>query len=148
MFLCIYLYLFLIWPTSFVCLLSPSLYMFCGPLCSASVVIYKALCFDVAQGRMNGASNENRTHSCKFASLAHLCLFYVFQPILSAHLCICSVVPSVLYLCLFYLFQPILSAHLCICLLSLRLTFWIADWLFLYRFTSENSNFWPPIDRT
>ena len=34
------------------------------------VVIYKALCFDVAQGRMNGAPNETRTHSCRFASLA------------------------------------------------------------------------------
>ena len=31
-----------------------------------SIVIYKALCFDVAQGRMN----ETRTHSCRFASLA------------------------------------------------------------------------------
>ena len=27
-------------------------------------VIYKALCFDVAQSRMNGAPNETRTHSC------------------------------------------------------------------------------------
>ena len=34
------------------------------------IVIYKALCFDVAQGRMNWAPNENRTHSCRFASLA------------------------------------------------------------------------------
>ena len=34
------------------------------------VVIYKALCFDVTQGRMNGAPNETRTHSCRFASLA------------------------------------------------------------------------------
>ena len=33
------------------------------------IVIYKALCFDVAQGRMNGAPNETRTHSCRFASL-------------------------------------------------------------------------------
>ena len=33
-------------------------------------VIYKALCFDVAQGLMNGAPNETRTHSCRFASLA------------------------------------------------------------------------------
>ena len=33
-------------------------------------VIYKALCFDVAQGRMNGAPNETRTHLCRFASLA------------------------------------------------------------------------------
>ena len=33
-------------------------------------VIYKALCFDVAQGRINGAPNETRTHSCRFASLA------------------------------------------------------------------------------
>ena len=34
------------------------------------IVIYKALSFDVAQGRMNGAPNETRTHSCRFASLA------------------------------------------------------------------------------
>ncbi len=32
-----------------------------------SIVIYKALCFDVAQGRMNGAPNETQTHSCRFA---------------------------------------------------------------------------------
>ena len=35
-----------------------------------SIVIYKALCFEVAQGRMNGARNETQTHSCRFASLA------------------------------------------------------------------------------
>ena len=34
------------------------------------LLIYKALCFDVAQGRMNGAPNETRTHSCRFASPA------------------------------------------------------------------------------
>ena len=34
------------------------------------IVIYEALCFDVAQGRMNGVPNETRTHSCRFASLA------------------------------------------------------------------------------
>ena len=34
-----------------------------------NIVIYKALCFDVAQGRMNGGPNETRTHSCRFASL-------------------------------------------------------------------------------
>ena len=28
------------------------------------MVIYEALCFVVAQGRMNGAPNETRTHSC------------------------------------------------------------------------------------
>ena len=33
---------------------------------TSSIVIYKALCFDVAQGRMNWAPNENRTHSCRF----------------------------------------------------------------------------------
>ena len=33
-----------------------------------AVVIYEALCFDVAQGQMNGAPNETRTHSCRFAS--------------------------------------------------------------------------------
>ena len=32
-------------------------------------LIYKALCFDVAQGQMNRAPNETRTHSCRFASL-------------------------------------------------------------------------------
>ena len=32
------------------------------------VVIYVALCFDVAQGQMNGAPIETRTHSCRFAS--------------------------------------------------------------------------------
>ena len=32
-------------------------------------VIYEALCFDVAQGRMNVAPNETRTHLCRFASL-------------------------------------------------------------------------------
>ena len=31
-------------------------------------VIYKALCFDVAQGRMNGAPNETRTWSVLFYS--------------------------------------------------------------------------------
>ena len=34
------------------------------------ILIYKALCFDMAQGRMNGAPIETRTHSCRFASLA------------------------------------------------------------------------------
>ena len=33
-------------------------------------VIYKAFWFDVAQGRMNGAPNEIRTHSRRFTSLA------------------------------------------------------------------------------
>ena len=32
------------------------------------MVIYEDLCFDVAQGRMNGVPNETRTHSCRFAS--------------------------------------------------------------------------------
>ena len=35
----------------------------------ASVVIYEGLYFDLAQGQMNGAPNETRTHSCRFASL-------------------------------------------------------------------------------
>ena len=35
-----------------------------------SVVIYEALCFDVAQSQMNGAPNETRTHSGRFASQA------------------------------------------------------------------------------
>ena len=37
---------------------------------AGEVVIYKAICFDVAEGRMNGAPNETRTHWCRFASLA------------------------------------------------------------------------------
>ena len=32
------------------------------------IVIYEGLCFDLAQGRMNGVSNEIRTHSCRFAN--------------------------------------------------------------------------------
>ena len=42
----------------------------CYVPCWLRVVIYKALCFDVGQGRMNGAPNETRTHSCRFARLA------------------------------------------------------------------------------
>ena len=34
------------------------------------IVIYEALYFDVAQGRLNGAPSETRTHSCRFASQA------------------------------------------------------------------------------
>ena len=33
-------------------------------------VLYEALCFDVAQGRINGALNKTRTHSCRFTSIA------------------------------------------------------------------------------
>ena len=33
------------------------------------VVINEGLYFDLAQGQMNGAPNETRTHSCRFASL-------------------------------------------------------------------------------
>ena len=40
-----------------------------GAPVEGGIVIYKALCFDVAQDRMNGAPNETRTHSCRFASL-------------------------------------------------------------------------------
>ena len=32
--------------------------------------IYKALCFDVAQGRMNGVPSETRSYLYRFASLA------------------------------------------------------------------------------
>ena len=32
-------------------------------------VIYEGLYFDLAQGQVNGAPNETRTHSCRFASL-------------------------------------------------------------------------------
>ena len=34
------------------------------------IVIYKALFFNVAQGRLNGTPNETRTHSCRVASQA------------------------------------------------------------------------------
>ena len=34
------------------------------------VAIYKAFCLDVAQGRINGAPNDNQTHLWSFASLA------------------------------------------------------------------------------
>ena len=36
---------------------------------SRLIVIYEGLYFDLAQGQMNGAPNETRTHSCRFASL-------------------------------------------------------------------------------
>ena len=36
-----------------------------------SLVIYEGLYFDLAQGQMNGAPNETRTHSCRFASLTY-----------------------------------------------------------------------------
>ena len=39
-------------------------------LCSIYSNLQSSFCFDVAQGRMNGAPNETRTHSCRFASLA------------------------------------------------------------------------------
>ena len=42
----------------------------CSLASSNYIVIYEALCFDIAQGRMNGAPNETRTHSCRFASQA------------------------------------------------------------------------------
>ena len=49
---------------------SPSLYVYIYIFDVIVIyVIYKALCFDVAQGRMNGAPNETRTHSCRSASL-------------------------------------------------------------------------------
>ena len=35
-----------------------------------NIVIYKALCFNVAQGRLTGAPSETQTHLCRFASLA------------------------------------------------------------------------------
>ena len=34
--------------------------------CDIILVIYEALCFDVAQARMNEALNETRTHSYRF----------------------------------------------------------------------------------
>ena len=37
--------------------------------CDIIIVIYEGLYFDLAQGQMNGAPNETRTHSCRFASL-------------------------------------------------------------------------------
>ena len=37
---------------------------------TSTIVIYEALCFDVAQGLMNGALNETWTQSCRFANEA------------------------------------------------------------------------------
>ena len=38
-----------------------------------ALIIYEALCFDVAQGRMNGVPNETRTHSCSMdVTCAHI----------------------------------------------------------------------------
>ena len=37
---------------------------------SSSWQFTKLFCFDVAQGRLNGAPNETLTHSCRFASQA------------------------------------------------------------------------------
>ena len=44
------------------------------------VVIYKAFCLDVAQGHTNGAPNETRTHSWRFASLACYILHHLRRP--------------------------------------------------------------------
>ena len=48
---------------------SSLIFLFYYVLLDLTVVIHEALCFDVAQGQMNGAPNETRTHSCRFASL-------------------------------------------------------------------------------
>ena len=45
------------------------------------IVIYEALCFDVAQGRLNGAPNETRTHSCRLACQACKPLHYPRCPL-------------------------------------------------------------------
>ena len=45
------------------------------------VVIYEALCIDVAQGQMNGAPNETRIHSCRFVSLACQPLYHQRCPL-------------------------------------------------------------------
>ena len=47
------------------------------------VVIYKALCVNVAQGRMNGAPNKTQTHSCRFASLSLLTVTPPEVPVLT-----------------------------------------------------------------
>ena len=36
----------------------------------SALIIYKAFCLDVAQGRMNGAPNEIRTYSCRLGRRA------------------------------------------------------------------------------
>ena len=57
--------LFKLWTTCWP--IKQTLFHFCcklsrvNPQTIETVVIYKALCFDVAQGRMNGAPNETRT---------------------------------------------------------------------------------------
>ena len=45
------------------------------------MVIYKVLCFDVAQGRMNRAPNATRTHSYRFAGQAWSLLLYPRCPV-------------------------------------------------------------------
>ena len=47
---------------------TPLLPLLPGPL-RQRVVIYEALCFDVAQGGRNGAPNETQTHFCRFVNL-------------------------------------------------------------------------------
>ena len=49
-----------------------------------TVVIYKALCFDEAQGRMNGAPNKTRTHSLvsRFHDHWPIKIFFFFFKIL------------------------------------------------------------------
>ena len=44
----------------------------------ASLVIYKALCFDVAQGRMNGAPNETKWQVYNGFWFIKICLFMFF----------------------------------------------------------------------
>ena len=55
----------------------------------ACIVIYKALCFDVAQGRMNWTPNENQTHSCRFASQACWPLHHQRRPCMYMYMSVC-----------------------------------------------------------
>ena len=50
--------------------------LFSPETATKTIVIYKAFCLDVAQGRMNGAPNETRTHTYRFASQACKPLHY------------------------------------------------------------------------
>ena len=47
------------------------------------IIIYEAFCLDVAQGRMNGAPNETRTHSLQVCSSSLLTITLPETPRLS-----------------------------------------------------------------
>ena len=73
------------------------------PFSRTNLVIYKAFCLEVVQGRMNGAPNKTRTHSWRFASLACKPLHHPRHPALtnswkqdvhSIHSCMLDLYPA------------------------------------------------------